>query len=204
MKPLQKLSVGEYQELYSIHTSDGDITEKAILTISILTGTPRWEVEEMELQKFRDLSREINILFDGGGAIPRPRQYITVGGQRYKICLNPRKITAGQYVDLQHFLKGNIIEHLHQLMACLLVPRYRFGRTGKYNGENHEAISTAVKACNFSEVHATCVFFLMLWNNSIKALEPYLKKELMKKSPANQEAILMSLRNITDGSIIPQ
>lgn len=197
MKSLQKLTVGEYQQLYTIHTSTDDEIDKAVLSVAILTGKTRWDVEEMPLDQFREISRSISILFSGESEPQKPKNYIKVNGKTYKICLNPRKLSAGQYIDLQHFLKGNMIDNLHKLMACLLVPRKFFG-VGKYDGENHEQISAGIQNCNYAAIHATCVFFLTLWNLSIKAITPYLTSQILEKTTLNQT----DLQNIMDGFLM--
>ena len=198
----EKLTVGQYQELYQIHTGSDDDIDKAVASISCITGKPRWEVEEMDLDKFREKSAEVAVLFSPLLEQRKPSTKIKINGKKYRICLNPRKLTAGQYIDLQHFLKdGQIIRDLHKLMACLVTP-YSFWSKGKYDGENHNKVAEGITECNFSDVHATCVFFLDLWNLSIKAITPFLSKELLKKTknPLMRE---MNLQNIMDGYTMP-
>lgn len=194
----EKLTVGQYQELYQIHTGSDEDIEKAIASIACITGKPRWEVEAMELDKFKEKAAEVAILFTPVLEDRKPKTKIKINGKKYRICLNPRKLTAGQYIDLQHFLKdGQIIRDLHKLMACLVTP-IRFLRKGKYDGENHNKVAEGLINCNFSEVHSTCVFFLNLWNHSIKAITPYLSRELLKKvkNPIMRE---MDLQKLMDG-----
>lgn len=203
MKSLSKLTVGEYQQLYSIHKSDDDEVDKSIQSVSILTGLTRWEVEDMDLSEFRAMAREISILFGGHVIESRPKTTLKINGKWYYVCLNVRHLTAGQYIDLQHFLKGNMIDNLHKLMACLLVPvkKYWFYKAkGKYDGENHEKISEGIQDLNFIDVHATCVFFLALWNNSIKAIQGYLTNQLKKTGKNLPE---MDLEKIMGGYIMP-
>jgi len=191
MKSLSKLSVGEYQQLYSIQKSKDDDIDKAIASVSIITGKPRWEVEDIPLIQFAEISRSVAALFTTPLAPQKPQDYILISGQKYRVILDPKHLTAGQYIDLQHFLKGDIIDNLHKLMACIVIPA-----KGKYDGENHEKISQAIQDCNFIEVHATCVFFSTLWTNSIKAISPYLIREMSKMDPKLKE---IDLESIMDG-----
>ena len=193
MKNLSKLTVGEYQQLYSIHTSKDDDMDKAVQSVAILTGKARWEVEDMDFKQFSQLTKEISILFTP--QVGQPKTSIRINKKRYAVILNPRKITYGQYIDLQTFLKGNLIENLHKIMACLVVPKKLFGR-GKYDGANHEEISTGIQDCNFIDVQSTCVFFSLLWSSSIKATIPYLNQEMKKKNLKLPET---ALQNIMDG-----
>lgn len=197
MKSLSNLTVDQYQHLYAIHRSTDDEVDKAIHSVAILTEKTREQVEDMPLDEFREVSKAIAIIFSGPQEQSKPRSKIKVLGKNYSVCLNPRKITAGQYIDLQHFLKYDMIENLHKIMACLLVP-YKFWGNGKYDAENHEIISEGVLDCKFSDIHGTCVFFLLLWSNSIKAITPFLSKEIQKKTMLSQ----MDLQSIMDGSIM--
>lgn len=200
MKSLSNLTVDEYQLLYSIHKADGDDDDKSIQIVSIITGKTRIEVEEMPLVDFRDKKREISVIFSGPAEPAKPKAKIKIYGKTYRVCLNPRKITAGQYIDLQHFLKGNMIENLHKIMACLVVP-YKFWGNGKYDGANHEMIAEGLLNCKFSDIHGTCVFFLMLWSSSIKAIAPFLSREIQKKTGTNLLS-QMDLQSVMDGSIM--
>jgi len=200
MKNLSKLTVGEYQALYSIHTSKDEEIDKAVASVSILTGKTRWEVEEMDFKEFTHLTKELNILFDAFVS-GKPKTKLKINKIVYSVCLNPRKLSAGQYIDLQHFLKGNLIDNLHKIMACLVVPKKRFG-VGKYDGENHELISTGIQDLNFTDIHSTCVFFSLLWSHSIKAIAPYLNQEVMR---TNQGTSPLDLQSIMDGfSMLPR
>jgi len=189
------LTVGQYQELYRIHKSKDDELEKSVLSIATITSQTRWEVEEMPMDKFRDKIREINILFSMPMAELKPKSSVKVNGKKYKVCLNPRTLSTGQYIDLQHFMQEDMILGLHKIMACLLVPKKLFGK-GTYDGENHEKISEGIQELPFRHIHSTCVFFSQLWNLSIKALEPYLRKSL-KENWKNTDP--MNLQLVMDG-----
>jgi hypothetical protein len=53
------LTVGQYQQLYAIAKSDDDELEKSAQSISVITGRPVSEVEEMPLNEFNALNRKI-------------------------------------------------------------------------------------------------------------------------------------------------
>lgn len=198
MKSFEKLTVGEYQELYRIHRSDDDELDKTVQSIAVLTGKTRWEVEDMDMDLFRSYSKRISVLFSAL-IEERPRKTIKVNGKKYSICLNPRKLTAGQYIDLQHFLKDNNILNLHKILACIITPKKIFGK-GRYDGAKHEEISEGILDCQFIQVHSTCTFFLRLWNLSIKATLPFLEQAIKEKNLT----IGMNLQSIMDGFLTPR
>lgn len=203
---IESLTVGQYQDLYKIHTSQDDDIDKAVASISILTGKPRWEVEDMPMPEFKSISREISILFSNPLIKEKVVKSVKVNGKRYAVILDPKKLCAGQYIDLQHFLKQNMVENLHKLMACLLVPvKYGIFKH-KYDGENHEKISEGIQNLSYIEVYSTCVFFSKLWNNSIQAIGTYLVKEMNKKLKTKSQPQIVTetdLWNYLGGSTMP-
>lgn len=200
-KRFNELTVGEYQEIYSIATGKDDDLDKSIQFVSILTGLTWEQVSDLDIGDFNKVIREIDIIFSNHVIDTEIINTCKVDGKKYNIIHNPRKLKSGQYIDVQTFMKGNVILNMHKLFACLLRRRGWFG-VGKYNGKDHEVISEGVRDMNFITVHATCVFFLSLWNNSIAAIRDYLKEELQRTgNQTAQEITEMDLQNIMAGSI---
>lgn len=175
-----KLTVGQYQELYQINRGEDDDLDKSIAFVAVLTGLTRWEVEELPLSDFNKVAKEIGTIFSEQPLNTKLRKSFVLFGKKYRVIYNIRKLTTGQYIDLQHFISGNVIENLHKIIACLIIPVSWWSKE-KYDAENHEIISEGVQDLNFMEVNAICVFFLSLWSNSIKALEPYLLNQIQRK-----------------------
>lgn len=202
-KTFSKLTLLEYQELYRINTSDSDEIDKAISSVSVLTGLPRWEVEEMKMTDFNRVSAELATIFSNEYEYGKPSNIITLAGKRYLIQLNPRKLTAGQYIDIQNFIKGNMIENMHKVIASMIVPLNWLGRAGKYDAAGHETIAEEVRKMLFVDINSICVFFSNLWRVSTPVMENYLLQELKKKmSPENYQSLKeMDLRTIMDGFI---
>jgi hypothetical protein len=194
------LTLGQYQQLYAIGKSESDETDKAVECVSVLTGLPRWEVEEMPITDFNKVSAELTTIFSDFKS-DKPKNKIVLGGKKYLVQLNPRKLTAGQYIDIQHFLKGNNIENMHKVIACLVLPLKRFGRVGNYDAKNHEQISEQVRELPFANIHATCVFFLNLWRASTGVMQDYLKSQLKKTLTTSQYQRIagMDFKKIMDG-----
>lgn len=191
------LTVSQYQELYQINSSDSDEIEKAIGSVSVLTGLPRWDVEELPLPDFNKAASELAIIFSPKLEPGKPQVKIS---DTYTIQLNPRKLTAGQYIDVQTFLKDkDWIKNMDKIIASLSV-----NKKGKYEAKNHEQISEQVREMKFLDIHSTCVFFLSLWKVSMQATETYLKKQLKKKLTKEQYSQLeqMDLAKVMDGSLM--
>lgn len=198
------LTVGQYQELFRIHTSKDDDLDKVIQSVAVLTGTTPKQVEEMTLLEFNLASAEIAVIFSGESVSVHPPKYLTLHGKKYAIEYNVRNLNAGQYIEIQSWIKGGkMIENMHKVIASLIYPVSIWSK-GKNDSAEHEINSEFVLDCNYLQVQAVCVFFSLLWNNSIKALVPYLKKDLIRKIPkSQQEEVIAALQTALDGSITP-
>jgi len=187
MKTFEKLTLWEYQELYKIHNTkaetDEEILDRAIETLSILEGKSRQEIEDRPYAELLQKSKDVSILFSVAPNLGKPSPYLRIGGQLYKVCLNPRKLTTGQFTDVQGFLKRGRVENLHKVIASIVRPVNGFFRKeGKYDAENHEVIAEELLDVNIMKILAISGFFLRLWNSSIKALVPYLEKQIRERT----------------------
>lgn len=207
----QTLTVRQYQELYRIRTSkDYDDVEQRIQLMSVLTGLSENKVQDLKIPEFNKISREIASIFnkpmfksDFG---VRPKAYIKIGGKKFGIIYNPATISAGQEVSINTWMSTGIVENLNKIMASLVYPvKGVWPIMWRGKDVDHVKVSEQILDCKFIEVHSTCVFFLKLWRNSIKALVPYLEKE-MKKGGQTKEKI-QELRTILnsagDGFLMP-
>lgn len=198
----QDLTVGQYQELYRIHTSKDDDLDKVIQSVAILTGTTPKQVEEMTLPQFNLVSLELALIFSGEPVKTKPPRYLKLNGKKYAVEYNVRKLNAGQYIEIQAWIKdGKMIENMHKVIASLIYPVSWWSK-GKNDSAEHEVNSELILDCNYLQVQGICVFFSLLWNASIKALVPYLKKGVLKKVTTNQKEVTEALEMVLDGSLM--
>lgn len=192
------LTVGQYQQLYAIQKSEMDEIDRATESVAVLTGKTPTEVEDMPLSEFNKVAVEIAVIFDKKERKVKPPRSLRIQGRKHRILYNPREISSGQYIDLQHFLSQDTIENLHKIVACLIVPVKWHGGNGKYSGTDHEIKAAYVQEMNFLKIQAVFVFFSKLWSASIKAIQPYLEREMKKKGIQG-----MNLQELMDGFLAP-
>lgn len=202
---IETLTVGQYQHLYRIHRSGSDETDKTIESVSVLTGLPENKVEEMLIPDFNRVGIELARVFSSE-LKAEPKTFIDISGKRYGINYLPHTLTAGQYVEIQTWMQRGVIENLHLIFASLVYEVIGWGifkKRLKYNAANHPVISEKILDCRFIDVYSSCVFFLKLWNASIKSLSGYLVKEAMKKGMSRKE-MQEILKKISDGFTVPK
>jgi len=78
--------------------------------------------EDYDAIKYRELVQEYAKKLEFFNNVPECKavDYITIGDRRYKFCFELTEITAGQYIDINHF-SGQIMQ-LHKIGACFFLP----------------------------------------------------------------------------------
>lgn len=201
MTTLETLTVGQYQELFAIHTSEMDDLDKVIQSVCVLTGKSESEVEEMSLSDFNKTSSTLATIFSKQPD-SKPKRFLQINSKEFGVTYEPRYLSAGQYIEIQTWIKEGYIQNIHKIMASLVYPvkRKLFRKVrGKYDAEQHPEISEGIKDCLFIDIHSACVFFCQLWKASMESLRGYLVKDLLNKGMRPKE-IQMILQLVSDGS----
>lgn len=182
---INEITVGQFQAVYSIQKGTGDELDKITDMVAILTGRTAAEVDDMSLSEFNTVSREIRAMLENPLPEAKPKRIIKANGKEYWIIYEPGKLRAGQYVEYQGWIKGDIIENLHLIMASISYPFYKFGpirKKGKNDSTKHEQVANDFKEAKLIDVYSACVFFCELLKGSIKATEDFLVRELKGKA----------------------
>lgn len=209
MTTFESLTVGEYQALLKVQLSEMDEMDKITESVAILTGKSNAQIEDMPMTEFNSISAEIVKIFEQAKLEADPKRTIKVNGRTYGITYEPKHLRTAQYIEIQHFMKGNIIENLHLLMASISYPVKRAWWGGMVGSKNdstrHEIVAEDMKDARFVDVYSAAIFFCHLLKNSIKGLEVYLIRELKMKGvmPSQSKKILMDLQSSLDGFIPP-
>jgi len=181
MVTLSTLTVGQFQALYAIQKSNQDELDKITDCVSVMTGKTSAEVDDMPLSEFNAIAAQITAVFSQPMPEAKAKQIIKANGKEYGITYEPGKLRAGQYVEYQGWIQGDLVENMHLIMASLSYPVKKFGflrRKGKNDSSKHEQVATDFKEAKFIDVYAACLFFCEVLKGSIKALEGFLAKEL--------------------------
>ena len=189
----QNITVGQYQDLYKLIQSDLDPLDKEVQCIAMLANMTIEQVEALTLDKYKALRQSTTWAFDTPPSGKEVKKFL-----KYRTIRKVQELDTGRYISIQSFLQMDLIDNLHNLMACIIVPRF-----GKYDGNKHEQYAAACKAAPFLAMYQTMVFFCKLFSDSMKALEPYLASQLQQAQPmmTSQEMNkqLMLLQSTLDG-----
>lgn len=199
-----KLTVGQYQQLYAISNSDDDTAEKAIQSVCVVTGKPASEVEDMPLIEFNALNRQIVSSINSLRLGNKPVSFISGNGKLYQLNYKVSTLTAGQYTEVQYWLKDDWITSMDKIMASIAVPVKKYlwiKLPGKNDSGKHQQVCEDMQDVDFATAYGCVVFFCKVFAASIKATLPYLEPEILKTGKTKEETnrLRTDLTRVLDG-----
>lgn len=179
---IEKLTVGQFQELYKVQKSDMDDLDKVTEMVAIISGKTNNEVDSMPVPEFNRLASEVTEAISKPLPKVEPKKIIEGVGITYE----PAKLNRGQYVTVMHFMKGDVIENAHLILASISYNP----KTRKHESDKHSEIAERLQDARMVDVYASCVFFCQLFNASMSSLENFLVKELLRKGMTKPQATI--------------
>ena len=108
-----KITVQMYQYINEINESQMDQVDKVLYTMAFLTGKSEEEFDKINKHKFAQLQRQFQNRF----AQLKMQGKETERIKRFKFNFDIRKVTLGQFIEVQHFYKNNYMNNLHLIAA---------------------------------------------------------------------------------------
>jgi hypothetical protein len=92
------------------------------------------------------------------------KKRIKVGGRWFFIDYRLSQISSAQFIDITHFAKSNPLDNIHRIVASCIRPiSWRFGKAGKYNGDEHDEISELLlNQIKIKDAYPIMLFFCTL------------------------------------------
>lgn len=189
-----KLTVGQFISLYDIELSEQlNVVEKQQKMLAVVEGKNE---EEYDTIKYRQLVQDYAEKLEFFNNIPecKPVDYLLVNGKSYKFCFELTEITAGQYIDINHF-SGQIMQ-LNKIAACFFLPM-KGDRYMEYGTIPHEVVAEELLDARFVDVYGCMLFFYHLFKELIS--------DTITSSNLTEETRAALLRLWNDGvGFIPQ
>lgn len=200
-----KISIGKFQELYSISLMELDELDKSSLLVQCLTNKSEVEVNRMSIKKFNKLCKDITSAFERFSSNIdnlKPKNYVRVNGNWYFLNYDLAKppMNAGRYVEVATF-SGDIVGNLHKIMATMANPMHWTIKGLKLDkGDiNHQKVANDMLKMDFSVAYHAAVFFYAVFTKSIQNSRTYFLSITEEKN--QMEEVLTNLAVLMDGSI---
>ena len=108
-----KITVEMYQYINEINESEMDQVDKVLFTMAFLTSKSEHEFDNINKYKFAQLQRQFKQRFAQLEMQGKETERI----KDFKFNFDIRKVTLGQFIEVQHFYKVNYMNNLHLIAA---------------------------------------------------------------------------------------
>jgi len=108
-----KITVEMYQYINEINETDMDQVDKVLFSMAFLVGKSEQEFDKINKYKFAQLQRQFKQRFEQLNVQGKETERI----KDFKFNFDIRKVTLGQFIEVQHFYKNNYLNNLHLIAA---------------------------------------------------------------------------------------
>ena len=182
-----EVTVRQFIELSKVPELGFDEVDTQFKILSILTGVEDDVFINMELPELKKAIK-ITTFTKSQPANSKIRQYVKIKGVKYSIQYEANKLLAGEYIDLQNYIKGGVNNNLHNVIAVYLKPVNFFGfrKIGCYEKNSkrkwiqtlesrNETAEAILDGLTMDLVFAMSGFFLRLYQRLILRTQLYLE-----------------------------
>jgi hypothetical protein len=151
------VTIKQFIELAKVKAKSEDEIDMTVEIISVMSGLERQKIAQLGLSDLKKLFTALTFL---DSPIPdQCQQRIKVKGVVYYSDFTIENFTAGQYIDLKHFIKGDdVIANIHNILAIFFLP---VGK--KYNEKPHaEVAEDFLNEVSISVAYPVALFFWSL------------------------------------------
>ena len=183
-----QVKLGQFMEVqrHSENEELGDVVRLCKI-VSALTGMSIKDIQSMPLDNLTTLRVQITLLLEKK-AKTKLKNIININGTQYGFHPNLSKLTLGEFVDLESYIKQGVNQNLDGIMAVLYRPIIAI-KGEKYDIEPYNP--TEERKELFREhftadnITGSSVFFLSLGKQLIKTMaiySPQMMKHLKKRA----------------------
>jgi len=108
-----KITVEMYQYINEINETDMDQVDKVLFSMAFLVGKSEQEFDKINKYKFAQLQRQFKQRFEQLNMQGKETERI----KGFKFNFDIRKVTLGQFIEVQHFYKNNYLNNIHLIAA---------------------------------------------------------------------------------------
>ena len=200
------VTVWQWIQLQNLLQKTEGLTELdiAVKSLAILTNQTETQIDSLTIKDLQKQLEEIKFVTDTLPE-PKPVDYITTPGRKYKCVYDVKDIPYARYLETKFF--GNDVGlNIHKICASMVMPMKRTWKGWKvasYDASKHEEYAEDLLEAPFQQVYGSIVFFCQVFSDSIKSLADYFKTESMKAGMTEEEAeiLVRDLCDATDGFI---
>lgn len=109
----RNITVEMYQYINEINESDMDQVDKILFTMCFLTNRTEEQLDKINMLSFANLQRQLKNRFELLNQQGKETKQI----KKFKFNFDIRKVTLGQFIEVQHFYKNNYMNNIHLIAS---------------------------------------------------------------------------------------
>lgn len=192
----KKLNVSKYIELQNIDIEGKEEVDIQVNILSILYDMSEDEILELPIPEYKKLVVGSSFLTTPPTPYDKIPDTIIINKKKYSVIKDIKKMSAGQYIDYQNYIKDKSPKMLPFLLSCFLIPN------GKKYGDGLEEVLEDINNLSILDAISLSAFFLKKWESLTKATLIYLiwrMKWMMKKekNPIVKEQMKIAVQKLT-------
>lgn len=170
------LTLEKYIELYELDIHGMEEIDIQSNIIAILSDMTVDDVLDLPIPQYKKLAQQTAFLTAQPQVKARKISKIYINGKEYNVLDKIEKMTTGQYIDYQTYLKKNDVKMLPYILSCLIIPSgEKYGDTDTIEQIKQMTVEEALTISNFFMNKS-----LTLIKGTLRYLE-YMMKRKMKK-----------------------
>jgi len=197
----EQITISQYQELERVRELNEDSDDGAFLVekmVSIFCDVDMKDLRHIQYDHYERIVDELNKAFDHK---PKHKQVIEIDGQKFGMIPNFDKMSFGEYVDLDEYVKTPA-DH-HKFMAVLYRP-ITLTIKDAYSIEPYEGsekYSSIMKYASVADLEGALVFFWSLASELLETTKAYLLEASTKTSTATEQTSEGNMDGINPSSL---
>ena len=170
------LTLEKYIELYELDINGMEEIDIQSNIISILSDMTVDEILDLPIPQYKKLAQQTAFLTAQPQVKPRKINNIKINNKEFIVVENINRMTTGQYIDYQTYLKKNDVKMLPYILSTLIIPKgEKYGDTDTIDDMKQIKVEEALTISNFFMNKS-----LTLIKGTLRYLE-YMMKRKMKK-----------------------
>ena len=194
----RKLSIAKYDEIKKIMEKDIDDIDKQVELIACIADMDIDKVYNLPLTKYEELVEKVSFLLE----LPKPKNNLPnkliIGDRNYRIMKNVEKMTTGQYIDLQTYMKNDM--GIAYILTTIIIPEDCEYNDGDYNIDDLQ--KDIYNNLNIEDAISIAFFLHRKLQNTIEGTLRFLDwklKKMEKKMPQEQKTKMKEVREMLKG-----
>ena len=191
----RKLTIAKYDEIKKIMEKDIEDIDKQVELIACLADMDVDAVYNLPLTKYEQMVNSIEFLYE----LPKPKSNIpskiVIGDYKYTIMKNVEKMTTGQYIDLQNYMKNDM--GVAYILTTIIIPEGCTYDDGDYNIDDLQ--KDIYNNLNVEDALSIAFFLHRKLQITIEGTLRFLDwrmKKMEKKMPQEQKAKMIQAREM--------